>query len=157
MKTPTLQTVRVCLVPDDSPDLSWLGEYSNTWKEGAIDRKERGDWSSLEYRYFLPSGIRGNTPEQNEEDYEQMERYGKTWEMLGVVARAVVTIPFPSGGSKATTFQSSLWGIESDSDPAYLEEMKHEVLEELRLELEAYGVGLTEWETMKDKALQSNS
>ena len=32
--------VRVHRVHDEDPDLSHFGEYSNHWKEGAIDRKE---------------------------------------------------------------------------------------------------------------------
>ena len=155
METPKLVNLKLSLLPDENPDLSWIGEYSDTWKEGAVDRKEQGDWERLQLRYFIPSGIRGNTPEQDLEDYHRMETYGRLWEMVGIVAKATVAVTFPSGDEKETYFRASLWGIESDSDPSYLQEVKAEVLEELRLELESYGVDLSNWEELKQQAFDN--
>jgi hypothetical protein len=39
---------------DDCPDTSWLGKYSNSAGEDAIDRKANGDQGRNEYRYWNP-------------------------------------------------------------------------------------------------------
>lgn len=56
-------TLRVRVRPDDDPDTSWLGRFTDTWEPGAIvtdpyrrepseagDRAYRGEW-----RYFVPA------------------------------------------------------------------------------------------------------
>lgn len=74
-------------------DFSWLGEYSNSPKDGAIDRKLKGDQDRNEYRYFNPENSLEETREwyrkagyskhqaheiakhQILEDYELAEKY----------------------------------------------------------------------------------
>ena len=38
---------------DCDADLSHLGNYTDQWEEGAIDREERGDRDRNSYRYFV--------------------------------------------------------------------------------------------------------
>ena len=40
---------------DEYPDTSWLGEFSNIWEIGAIDRGRTGHYTLNSYRYFIPS------------------------------------------------------------------------------------------------------
>lgn len=48
-------TFKVRWMTDESPDLTYLGEYSDKWVQGAIDRKAMGDQDRGEYRYFHPT------------------------------------------------------------------------------------------------------
>jgi len=56
MSKKRIEKVWIERVIDDSPDLSWLGEYGETAKtEWAVDRQERGDQMRGEYRFWNPS------------------------------------------------------------------------------------------------------
>lgn len=133
---------RVERVVDDSPDLSWIGEYGNAAESpNAIDRKERGDMDRGEYRYFNPSmtGEETGNPDSPEEDYRRMESYNNgDWCMLGIIAKAEILTP---SGTRQTIRSSGLWGVESDSGEDYLKDVGAEQLVELRAELESLGIG----------------
>lgn len=125
---------------DDDPDLSHLGEYY-TMKGGAAvppypyyDRAlekvvtgpegEEADleeqhkyWNPREYRYItLGSG----DPDYLEQDAKRLESYGNGWCCVGVVVTAT--------RSGVVLGRSSVWGIESDSDKSYFEEMAEEMI-----------------------------
>ena len=98
-------TVTTKWEPDCDPDLSWIGEYSNTLEKGGIDREERGDMGRHEYRFFNPQP---GLEEYVEQEYERMQAYNRgEWWMEG----CVVTVS--CGG---VTASDSLWGIESDRE-----------------------------------------
>lgn len=128
---------------DTDPDLSHLGEYSNkTTSPAAIDREERGDAGRREYRYFNPAmtGEETGNPESPEQDYRRMEDYNRgVWSMIGIRAKVVLKIPNKNGGSIRQTIESpGVWGIESDSDDSYLQEVfadECQTLEEMLKEL----------------------
>jgi hypothetical protein len=125
---------------DDSPDLSFIGEYSRK-PEGpnAIDRQERNDMGRNEYRYFNPTMTAEETgnPDSPEQDYRRMENYNRgEWCMMGVFATAEVVLT----GNVVQKFRSGgLWGIESDSEESYFGEVAKEELSTLRDELKAVG------------------
>lgn len=126
-------------IPDETPDLSFMGEYSDTPKEGAIDRKESGDWEPRELRYFNPA-----IPEYADEDYKRMEAYNDgQWNMVGIQAVAEVHLSQDDGHTWNIQRIKSpgLWGIESDSDDSYKEEVYSEQLGELKKILKAYNFG----------------
>jgi hypothetical protein len=48
---PKIESITVKHMYDDSPDTSWLGEYTDKWQSGAIKRVNAG---RNEYKYFVP-------------------------------------------------------------------------------------------------------
>lgn len=68
-------SVRVSIVPDDAPDMSWLGTFTDRWEPGAIRVPDDGRprvWcyapAAFTYaRWFVPSGMRGT--------YEELRAY----------------------------------------------------------------------------------
>ena len=183
--------VRICRVwirhaVDESPDLSWPGEYGNQDKGCAIDREERGDYSRNEYRYWNPGRDAPHNPadwnhvdnrsvvvalehlptDQRdqaaktinwparfdrataiayldqcyvEQNYQRCEAYNRgDWHMIGIIAKAeIVTL----GDICQTIRSGGLWGVESDSGQAYLDEVAQEELAQLRAELGSLGLG----------------
>ncbi len=127
---------------DTDPDLSHLGEYSNSPgpDDRTIDRQERGDCGRNEYRYFVASmsGEETGNPESVEQDYQRMEDYNRCgWCSVGVWVEA--TVQFSPGGPTQKIRSGGLWGIESDSDDSYFSEVQGEQLAELREQLKAAG------------------
>ena len=62
------------------------------------------------------------------QDKARLEEYNQGyWSMIGIRAKAVITI----NGTLETIESAGLWGIESDSDPSYLEEIGKEEKSEL--------------------------
>lgn len=133
-------SVSVVRMVDDNPDLSWIGEYtSEPQGEHSIDREERGDMGRGEYRYFVPaiSPEESGNPASVEADYQQMERYNAgDWCMLGIKAVAEVVM---TGNVVQRVSSGGLWGVESDSEESYLQEVGDEELGTLREELESMG------------------
>lgn len=129
-------------IADEYPDISRLGEYSNTPKEGAIDREERGDMGRNEMRYFNPGNWDPKHPEYALQDYERAEAFNdQSWYMLGIRADAEVGVSWDLGKNwKLDELTSGgLWGIESDSEERYFKEVEGEQLSELKDILKAYG------------------
>jgi hypothetical protein len=126
------------------------------------DCDERGDMGRGEYRYFNPSfnyvdssgkalqnSAGGDTlmPEEIrkyvKQDYERMERLNAgDWCYIGIKAKAEVQIA-PKTVFRDPVVQTlhsgGLWGIESDSDASYFDEIEKEELSDLRDELTAIG------------------
>lgn len=120
---------------DDSPDTSYLGEYSNTPGENAIDRKTNGDWNRGEYQYFNPANA-----ENAKANYERFEAYNNSqWHYIGIIAKAEVQL---SENHVIQVLRSGgIWGVESDSDQEHLDSIHKEELDGLRAELELAGFG----------------
>lgn len=133
MKTPTIvkrSSFKMVTLPDDSPDLSYLGEYSHTPKSAhSIDRfaEGRGGADRHTLRYFTPAltGEETGNPESPEQDFQRMEALCRgEWSMIGIRAEVTIQVPTKQGGSILQTLRSpGLWGIESDSDKAHLDEV----------------------------------
>lgn len=137
-----IEIIRVCVLQDESPDTSYLGEYSNTPRDGAIDRKGRGDWDTRQYRYFNPTNVDPEHPEYAEADYKRMENLNKgEWSFIGIMAKAHTSVSLDGGKTWKTDFitSSGLWGIESDSGKEWLQEIANEQIEELKEILMEYG------------------
>lgn len=128
---------------DDSPDLSYLGEYSDTASSPqSIDRDKLGDKGRGEYRYFNPSfNYDDETPRMRakytRQDYARMEAYNRgEWCCVGVIAEATVRV---GDGPLQRIFSGGLWGIETDFEKSYLRKVGEEQVAELREQLEALG------------------
>ena len=95
--------------PDGDPDLSWLDQSDKEMGEG----------------FEAQSALR-------KEAYQRGD-----WEMIAIRAQANIRIE-RDGCSTLYTLQSpGLWGIESDSDDAYLTEVFKEECATLRADIEA--------------------
>ncbi len=195
---------------DESPDTSWLGEYTNEPSGWHVDRKAGqllasngdilaadvpGDYSRGEYQYISgfqhtgslkswasqteksiasawlriryqangrEQGLRGNLFQhfgvvgwQNANTraekvrcidvvycclealrLHRLER--NDWCFLGIIAKAEIISP---AGIIQTVRSGGLWGVESDSDKSYLNDVEKEELHSLRAELETMGDG----------------
>lgn len=108
---------------DIDADTSHIGEFSDTPKEGAIDREERGDMNRGEYRYFNPAN-----PEYAEQEYKQIMDIEKGHtSFYGVSAEALVYL-----SSVRQTIQSGgLWGMEHDGSKESEEYFKQEEADQL--------------------------
>lgn len=137
-------TVTVEYHYDDNPDTSWLGEYTDKWQPGAIDRLHTGNWTlrrwRREYRYFIPGvsveehrrGLSRLGYAKHEAwvmanrytraDYERMEALNRgDWHFIGIVVK--VTVEAKRDGfifDPVEVGYAGLWGIESDSDEDYI-------------------------------------
>jgi hypothetical protein len=124
------------------------------------DCGERGDMGRNEYRYFNPSfnyvdknGKATDTPENvrkcTRQDYERMERLNKgDWCYIGIRVEAEIGIAqncAKNAKSDSGVYivqhiaSGGLWGIESDSERSYLDEVQAEELSALKSELLALG------------------
>ena len=139
-----ISKITVKRIADDSPDTSWLGEYSNKPNsEYSIDRKERGDQGSREYQYFnLPFENYKGIPKKEilkycEQDYERIESFNKgNWYFLGIKVEAEIQTSKNGKEWLINRISSGgLFGIESDSESSYFEEIEKEQINELKIQL----------------------
>lgn len=103
---------------DEHPDLSWLGTYDDRPEdEWAIDLGQRPG----RFRWFNPAWP--DDAEHAQEKLERMEAYGRgDWYSMGIIATV---------SHEGTELgHASVWGIESDSDPAYIMETARDVARE---------------------------
>ena len=88
--------ISVNLVMDEWPDLSYLGVFSNQWKEGALEYST--DRNTMPY--FIPEN-----PEYGQEDMQRMKDYNNNqWMMVGIVATVSID------GREIGNY--SVWGFE---------------------------------------------
>ena len=130
----SIKAIRIVHEPDYDSDLSWIGEFSNTWKEGAIHHSD--DPRTL--KWFIPA------TEYGQQDYELMlkiENGEESFIHVYVVADLLingVTQDIGTGG---------LYGIEvsyNQKDDAYIKEIEQEELSTLKDLLKE--IGFTEEE-----------
>jgi hypothetical protein len=150
-----IESIKIVYEIDECPDTSYLGEYSNTPdKDGYfIDRRERGDMSRNEYRYF---NVGCGDPAYIEQDYARMEALNKgVWYFIGIHAEAKVRTSIDTGGGmqRQTMKSGGLWGIESDFDKDYIQEVAQDECLNLRTQLVSFNVDLTNFQEMAEKAV----
>jgi len=118
------------MVPDNHPDLSYLGTFSNNYSEGALEWNE----GSRSFKYFIPQPGMEDYAAQN---MELMKAYNRgEWFMIGIVSKVYVN------GKELGI--DSLWGIEySYSIDDYHREIArdcvHAALNDARTFLESLG------------------
>lgn len=124
---------------EEYPDVSHLGEYSDKLKPGGIDLRERGDWSPGTYKYF---NVGTGDPAYIEQDYKRMRRFDRgDWHMMGIWVEATATARNEDGEWVTKEFKSGgIWGVESDSDYDYLQELIAEELSDIENQLAAEGI-----------------
>lgn len=120
--------VEIRLVADESPDLSYLDQYSNAQTKQEREYYRRGQ--------------------------ERKAEYGQTWEMIGIIAVGTVFDPHPEESREIQS--AGLWGIESDSGSEYLLSVAEEELADLMEIVRESGCAIPEnIEAMKQRALFS--
>lgn len=127
--------IKIIRQVDESPDLSYLGAYSDNPAEHSIDRQERGDMERNQYRYF---NLGTGEPEYLEQDYERMEAYNRqVWHMTGIIAVTVIEL---DEGYTEEVRSCGVWGVESDSGDDHLNELGDEEIHALVKELKDRGI-----------------
>lgn len=148
-------SVTIKRIADESPDFSYLGEFSNSADtEFAIEHGQpRG------YRWFNPGTVESFNPDadwlakypakkRRDEWYKAMEQNAKQdyarvcgyndgqWYYMGIRAEATIQL---TGDLTHRVSSGGLWGIESDSDKSYFAEVEADELANLQTELHAMG------------------
>jgi hypothetical protein len=95
----TIESIEIKRVPDQDPDLSWLDQTDEQ----------------------MGAGFEATATERK-------RTYGDTWEMVGVFARAKITI----NGVSQFVETGGLWGTESDSSDDHFQEIGNEELSQLK-------------------------
>lgn len=127
---PTLDALKIEWLSDDSPDLSYLEQYSLE----SEDKDER--------RYAR-------------EDRERLDNYGDTWHMQGCRAKAEVSYSIGGSNRRIETFTSGgLWGIESDSDSEYLRSVERDEMEDLKRHLERFWVDVSRFDGLVKEVIR---
>ena len=161
-------SIKVERMTDENPDTSLIGEYTDQPDDWAICRccgeylakcgeEHETPPKGREFRFFKPyaGGEKEGTEEYQKygkQDYDRMEGLNAGhWWFIGIGAKAQVVTTKTGAGVVQTITSGGLWGIESDSDNAYLRQVEDEQLTELVEELKRLGFG----ERQIDKALES--
>lgn len=148
-----VHSVRIKKVTDEDSDLSHLGEFANQSDGKFSIEHEPGN--NRTFNWFNAANV--ENMEQAKQNYERARTYGESWSMVGVVAIATVYIPFKNGKEvnyKTQEMESGgLWGIESDSDAPYFNEVGQEQINSLKEYLQTMCIGLKGWKQMCKKAM----
>ena len=173
--TISLDTIRLVTAVDDSPDTSFLGEYTDRASPWAIVRDageylaNLGDDYELprrgrEFRFFVPyaGGEKAGTPayqEYGKSDFERMEGLNRgDWHFVGIYAQAEVSYPLSRDGCRRIErFRSGgLWGIESDGGDHFFQVAEGQ-LQELKQHLAVFGVDLASFDELAADANEALS
>jgi len=181
---PEVETLIVKKIYDDIADVSWIGEFTDNWQEGAIDLKEIGEHYGGDYLYFVSCnhGVYkpGNWDHVKQEtkneliakhgslqaveehyamqDYERMKDFQNgNFVLIGIRAECTVKYKCPNhpGSYRIETFTSAgLWGIESDSGDDYLNDVAKEQIADLKIHLNCFGVDTSGIEELTPDAIE---
>lgn len=126
--------IEVKRIADEYPDLSFLettpeyhyGTEGSNWKHVSEADKQK-----VIAQY---GSIWNACAAYARQDKERLDAYNRgVWWMIGIRAVATIHIPVNDKVVKIQTIDSGgLWGIESDSDSSYLNEIGKEQVEEVR-------------------------
>lgn len=126
--------IKVKSIVDDDPDVSYLdttpedhyGTDGYNWNHVSEEDKQK-----VIDQY---GSIWNACVAYAEHDKERLDAfYRDDWNMIGIKAVATIHLPVNEKTVKAETISSGgLWGIESDSDKSYLQEIGREQIEEVK-------------------------
>jgi len=93
------------------------------------------DWESIRHSY--PAKLRGKQYEAAVTlDYERMRDWcNDKWHYMGITVT-----PLTEDGDELRSKEQGTWGIESDSDPAWIQEIEENLLRDVGAELSAQTV-----------------
>lgn len=113
-----LLSIKLIKKYDEYPDIDTFGEYSNTWKEGAIETKRNGYGY---YKYFHPMS---SITEYAKEEFEFVEAYNRG-EHIAYCAYAEATIEVM--GISQYIRSGGLYGIWDEVDQSTYQEEYNEL------------------------------
>lgn len=136
---PQLDSITIEAMHDEDPPLDHLGRYATEPgpEERTVDREARGDRRGRnEVRYFVAA-----RDDHVEEAYERREQFA-SGELFsyGIKAEATVTV----GDTTQTITSAGVWGIASDADEAFVDEIARGEIAELRGILGELGIDATD-------------
>lgn len=144
-KRAVLQKLEVQEILDEHPDLSWLEtEYEYDEEENVL--------TVIESCRFDKKVYEGEEAEEIlkwiKQDHHRLETYGNIWHMVGIRASATIYLPFEviTNKGKEINFKieeitsGGLWGIESDSNQEYKNEIGKNEIDSLKRNLEMLNV-----------------
>lgn len=151
----TLGTTYCSVQSDDSPDTSYLGEYTEKYIPGCIIRGDNTFYEdhtddeeyepptlSREYSFFIPpdNGEKPGTDDYKKyamQDYRRTEALNRgLWWHIGITLSTVIS---SDNGLSVDSIRSSVWGIESDSGKDYIKEIISDLSADIRSELQKIG------------------
>lgn len=145
-----LVKVTIKWVPDDNPDLGYLettpeehyGENGSNWAHVSNEDKQK-----VIEQY---GSIWNACVAYARQDRERLESYGRSWYMQGCYAVAEIHILTQQGGHSTIQHIRSggLWGIESDSDGDYKQEIEQEQLADLKSQLDQLNVDTSNFQAL---------
>lgn len=165
-----ISKITVKHILDEFPDTSFIGEYTDNLEDGVIVREFDKFYEDLteeelenipsrgrEFRCFKPysGGENPGTEDYKKygfQDYQRMEQLNRGhFCFIGIKAEAEILTSQNNGQSWLINSFSSggLWGIESDSDKSYIEDVEKEQIEELFSELKEIGFTEEDFQNVK--------
>ena len=116
---PFCTEIKIKIMIDDNPDLSYLSQDYHEI-EDIIEREK-----------YLS------------QDKKRLENYDNSWNTIGIKAYTMIYLPIGNNSFKLQEIDSGgLWGIESDSEKEYIQEIKNEQINELKGYLQMLNVDI---------------
>ena len=153
---------------DDNPDTSFIGEYTSDLDDGVLVRqydkfyedlteeeKDQINTRNREYTGFEPyaGGEKLGTKEYKEyglQDYKRMEQLNNgDFSFMGIIAHANIYLEENGRSTYQKITSGGIWGVESDSDKSYIEEIEKEQTEDLKHQLEHLNVDTSNFDHTK--------
>ena len=90
------------------------------------------------------------------ENQQRLKAYGEEWFMVGIIASADILIPTKQGGFLRQKLKSGgLWGIESDSDREYFQEVAKEEMADLKDVLSQFNIDLDDFDKYAENVISA--
>jgi hypothetical protein len=167
-----IESITIEIIPDECPDLSFLGQYTDEFTDGCIKRQ---NVTNREYKFFKPSTSYNEHWESLhksghsksdcdllarkyiKQDFDRMESYNNcNWQMIGIRAKAEVSYPIGNNNRRLEHFTSGgLYGIESDVNNKYKSEIIQDELADLKNHLLQFNVSLQNFKQLSTDAANS--
>jgi len=156
---PTIESITIEHIVETNPDTSFLGEYTND----SADAIKLAEFThSREYQYFKPAQTyneiwqwyhkngysRGNCDfyarQQRYADFRRMESLQRgDFDFIGIIAKCEVKYSIGNNNYRLEHFTSGgLWGIESDSEQKYIDDIEREQLQDLKEHLQTFNINV---------------
>ncbi len=123
---------------DESPDLSYLGTFSDTPADKFC--VEIPNATRNQYKYFNADNVEND--EQAQQNFNEMMEYENGNKVsMGIGATAKIATSQDGGKTWLHTTEIktfALWGIDSD-DIGYIKDIERDRLEDLKVELKEFG------------------